>query len=139
MAKSNNQTVPTKKQVSSFLKTIDKAKVQDCKRLIEIFRESTGEEAVMWGPAIIGFGSYHYVYESGREGDSTLAAFSPRKTAFAIYLNGFKEKESMAKSLGKIKGGRGCIYINKLEDIDQAVLKKMIVASAKAANDKHRS
>src|SRR5436190_11339766 len=132
MAQAKNQTVPTKKTVASFLKTVDKAKAEDCKRLVRIFSDTTGEEAVMWGPAIIGFGSYHYVYESGREGDSSVVAFSPRKSAIVFYFYGFEEKETLLKSLGKFKSTGGCIYVKKLDDIDEGVLKKMIIAAVKS-------
>jgi hypothetical protein len=136
MAASNNKTAPTKKTVASFLKTVDKARAEDSKRLVKIFSDTTGERAVMWGPSIIGFGSYHYVYESGREGNSSVVAFSPRKNAIVLYFYGFEEKDTLLKSLGKFKSTGGCIYVKKLDDIDEAVLKKMIVAAVKARRAK---
>jgi hypothetical protein len=139
MSASKNQTVATKKTVSSFLKTVDKTKAEDSKRLVEIYSDSTGEEAVMWGPAIIGFGSFHYVYESGREGDSPVVAFSPRKNALVLYFYGFDKKETLLKSLGKFKGTGGCIYVKKLTDINEAVLKKMIAAAVKRCKKKSHS
>ena len=87
----------------------------------------------MWGSSIIGFGAYHYKYESGREGDMPLVGFSPRKTAISLYLcQDFKEKEDLLAKLGKHKASVGCVYINKLADIDVAVLRKIVDASTKA-------
>ena len=123
-----NKTTKTSKSVTTFINTIaTKARRDDGFKIIEIMTAQTGLEPKMWGPSIVGFGSYHYKYESGREGDMPLVAFSPRSTAFVFYLSiTFKDREILLKKLGKHKTGKGCIYINKLEDIDQIVLAKMI-------------
>jgi hypothetical protein len=91
----------------------------------------------MWGTSIIGFGTYHYKYESGREGDAPLAGLSPRANAITLYLSNVKEKEDLLKKLGKHKTGGGCIYIQKLEDIDKAILTKMVDNSIKHLRSKY--
>ncbi len=128
-----NKTNETQKSVSDFIKKIpDKIKQQDSQQIIKIMSAETGYPARMWGPSIIGFGSYHYKYESGHEGDMPLVGFSPRSAAIVFYLSGnFKGRDEMLKKLGKHKTGKGCIYIKRLEDIDTAILSKMIAASAK--------
>ena len=93
----------------------------------------------MWGSSIIGFGSYHYKYESGHEGDMCLTGFSPRKSAIVLYILNFDGKEKLLEKLGKHKPSKGCVYIKKLSDIDTAVLKKMIEGSVKYLNKKYRA
>ncbi|GHM99396.1 hypothetical protein WSM22_08860 [Cytophagales bacterium WSM2-2] len=133
MAKSKNKTAATTKSVDDFIAAVDdEAKRDDSYELIKIFKDVTGENATMWGPSIVGFGTYHYKYESGREGDMPLAAFSPRKNALVLYITNFDGKEEMQKKLGKVKPSKGCVYVKKLEDIDTGVLKKMITASVKS-------
>ena len=122
------KTKPTEVSVEKFIEEIQHPqKKEDAYALLALFAEVTGEEAKMWGPSIIGFGKYHYRYASGHEGDAPLAAFSPRKTALTFYfmLPDGKRVELLAK-LGKHKTGKGCVYVNKLSDIDSAVLKDMI-------------
>ncbi|MFY9901345.1 MAG: DUF1801 domain-containing protein, partial [Trichococcus sp.] len=122
------KTKPTEVSVQEFIEEIlQPQKKEDAYALLSLFAEVTGEEAKMWGPSIIGYGKYHYVYASGHEGDAPLAAFSPRKTALTFYfmLPDVKREELLAK-LGKHKTGKGCVYVNKLSDIDTAVLKEMI-------------
>ena len=122
------KTKPTEVSVEKFIEEIQQPqKKEDAYALLALFAEVTGEEAKMWGPSIIGFGKYHYRYASGHEGDAPLAAFSPRKTALTFYfmLPDGKREELLAK-LGKHKTGKGCVYVNKLSDIDTAVLKEMI-------------
>ncbi|MBL0056874.1 MAG: DUF1801 domain-containing protein [Chitinophagaceae bacterium] len=140
MAKTENQTVETKKSVSAFIKTVtDKAKQEDCFKLIELMEALSGYEAKMWGPAIVGFGSYHYVYESGREGDAPLVAFSPRKDSISLYLSlGADERVDLLKQFGKHKSAKSCIYVKKLEDISVPVLKKMIRISLKRQLQKNK-
>ena len=123
-----NKTTETSKSVTTFINAIaTKTRRDDGFKIIEIMTAQTGLEPKMWGPSIVGFGSYHYKYESGREGDMPLVAFSPRSTAFVFYLSiNFKDREILLQKLGKHKTGKGCIYINKLEDIDLIVLTKMI-------------
>ena len=122
------KTKPTEVSVDKFIEVIQQPqKKEDSYALVALFAEVTREEAKMWGPSIIGFGKYHYRYASGHEGDAPLAAFSPRKTALTVYfmLPDEKREELLAK-LGKHKTGKGCVYVNKLSDIDTAVLKEMI-------------
>ena len=123
-----NKPTETSKSVTTFINSIaTKTRRDDGFKIIEIMTAQTGLEPKMWGPSIVGFGSYHYKYESGREGDMPLVAFSPRSTAFVFYLSiNFKDREILLQKLGKHKTGKGCIYINKLEDIDLIVLTKMI-------------
>lgn len=128
-----NKTNETLKSVTEFINAVaDETKRNDSFSLVELMQKQTGFEAKMWGPSIIGFGSYHYRYESGREGDMPLAAFSPRTTAIVFYLSVKPEKRAaMLQSLGKHKTGKGCIYVKKLEDINIEVLKKMVTDSVK--------
>lgn len=133
MSKVKAKTVETTKSVISFIKTVtDQQKQKDCFTIIEIMKEQSGFEAKMWGPGIVGFGTYHYKYESGREGDAPLAGFSPRKDAIVLYFaSSFSKKEELLKKLGKHKASVACVYIKKLEDIDIAILKKLIINSIK--------
>ena len=128
-----NKTTETSKSVSGFIKTVsDERKRKDSFQLIELITRLTGFEAKMWGPSIIGFGKYHYQYESGHEGDMPLVGFSPRSTAIVLYFcSDFENKAALFQSLGKYKASKACVYIKKLEDIDITVLKKMISNSVK--------
>lgn len=141
MAKSTNKTVETSDSVTAFIDAVpDETKRDDARRLITIMKNLTGFEPKMWGPSIIGFGSYHYKYATGREGDAPLTGFSPRKNELSIYLNAeFTGKEDLLQQLGKHKSGKGCLYIKKLQDIDEKVLEKLIkqsVSSIKMRNEK---
>ena len=122
------KTTETAKSVTSFINAVsDKTKRDDSFRIIEIMQSQTGFEPKMWGPSIVGFGSYHYKYDSGHEGDMLIVGFSPRSTAIVFYIPATPEKkEAFLKKFGKHKTGKGCIYIKKLEDIDIEILKKMI-------------
>src|ERR1700691_6803116 len=126
-----NKTTENKTSVKDFLNTIaDETKRKDCIRITEIFEKESGYKAKIWGTAIIGFGTVHYKYDSGREGDMPLAAFSPRKGAIVLYLSANNEKTKvLLKKFGKHKTGKSCIYINKLADVDEAVLRRMVVNS----------
>ena len=119
---------PTGEDVVEFIESIDsKQKQIDSFVLLDLFKEVTGFEPQMWYPNIIGFGTYHYVYDSGREGDTSYLAFSPRKAKFSLYLaTHFKDKEKLLAQLGKHTTGKMCIYVNKLADIDLDVLKTML-------------
>jgi hypothetical protein len=130
----DNKTKPTKISVSTFIDALpDEAKRADAKALVKLMQGATGEKPTMWGPSIIGFGSYHYTYESGREGDMPLAGFSPRKAATVVYgLNGLDESEALLAKLGKHTTGGGCVYIKKLADVDQKVLETLILKSVAA-------
>ena len=133
-----NKTIETQNSVADFLTTItDEKKRKDCSAIINIIAKHTGLEPKMWGTSIIGFGTYHYKYESGREGDAPLAALSPRVNAITLYLSNVKEKADLLKKLGKHKIGGGCIYIQKLEDIDKTILTKMVDNSIKHLRSKY--
>lgn len=117
--------------VVEFLQGIEnEQRKADCFALLDLFQQVTSEPPKMWGTSIVGFGSYHYKYDSGREGDWFLAGFSPRKQNLTIYIMaGFKEYEKIMENLGKYKTGSSCLYVNKLADIDQEVLKELMKAS----------
>jgi hypothetical protein len=127
-----SKTKPTNVSVGAFIDAIaDEVRRADAKAIVRVMQRVTGEKPKMWGPSIIGFGSHHYRYESGREGDVPLAGFSPRKAATVLYgLLGTAESEALLERLGKHTTGKGCLYIKKLADVDQAVLEALIVASA---------
>jgi hypothetical protein len=132
MVKSENKTQPTKTSVREFISNIEDEQMQkDCKALCKFMERITGEKPVLWGDAIIGFGSYHYKYASGREGDSCLTGFSPRKQNLAIYTNCYLEDNDLVRSLGKFKNGKSCLNVKKLADIDLVVLEKILVDSMK--------
>jgi hypothetical protein len=108
----------------------DAKKRADSVELVKLFSSQTGFEPKMWGPAIIGFGRYHYKYASGREGDMPIAAFSPRKQDITFYFETeFENRDALLAKLGKCKTGKCCVYIKKIDDIDPEILKKMIDAS----------
>jgi hypothetical protein len=120
-----NKTKPTKLSVSAFIDAItDEGRRADAKALVKLMQKASGEKPTMWGPSIIGFGSRHYVYESGREGDMPLIAFSPRKSATVLY--GLSDAEALLPKLGKHTRGKGCVYIKKLADVDLKVLEAMV-------------
>ena len=127
----DNKTKPTKLSVSAYINAIpDDAKRADAKALVKLMHSATGERPQMWGPSIIGFGSYHYTYESGREGDMPLVGFSPRKAATVLYLKlGLGETDALLAKLGNHTAGKGCVYIKKLADADRKVLEALIVKS----------
>ncbi|KRD61630.1 hypothetical protein ASE40_08875 [Flavobacterium sp. Root935] len=126
-----NKTTETQQSVTDFINAVENdAKRNDAFELVKIMQEATGFEPKMWGPSIIGFGSYHYKYDSGHEGDAPLAAFSPRKAATTVYFYLPEEnREELLSKLGKHKSSKACIYINKLTDIDIEILKKIILLS----------
>ncbi len=133
MVKAELKTKPNKESVNKFLEAVkDERKREDSFKVLELMKKVTKEEPVMWGPSIVGFGSYHYKYESGREGDMCITGFSPRKQNLTIYIMpGFKRYSELMKKLGKHKTGSSCLYINKLEDVDLKVLKQLITESVK--------
>lgn len=124
----NNKTTQTSTSVDAFVNSIkDETKRNDSRNLIAFIKDQTGLEPKMWGSAIVGFGSHHYRYESGREGDSPNIAFSPRVSSIAIYLSAnFEDREMLLKQLGKYKADKGCVHIKRLADIDMGILQKMI-------------
>jgi hypothetical protein len=125
------KTKPTDLPVADFLNAIENEQVrQDCWAIVDIMQDATKAESKMWGSSIVGFGSYHYVYESGHEGDSVLVGFSPRKQNITLYImGGFEEYDKLIASLGKCTRGKGCIYIKRLSDIDVSTLKELIQGS----------
>ncbi|MBB6236117.1 hypothetical protein HDC90_000723 [Pedobacter sp. AK013] len=126
-----NKTTENDLRVLAFLNTIpEENKRADCFNLSDILSQTTGFKAKMWGNAIIGFGSYHYKYESGREGDAPLVGFSPRKEAIALYLSSqFKNRDELLAKFGKHKTAKACIYVKKMSDIDVEVLREMVTNS----------
>src|SRR3982074_2538336 len=114
-----NKTKPTKLSVAAFIDTLtDQTKRADAETLVKLMRSAAGEKPKMWGPSIIGFGSYHYKYDRGREGDMPLIGFSPRKPATVLYgMTGFSDSETLLAKLGKHTTGKGCLYIKKLADV----------------------
>jgi hypothetical protein len=126
-----NKTKPTQASVAAYIAAIgDESRRKDCEALARLMAKATNEKSAMWGPSIVGFGSYHYKYESGREGDSCLVGFSSRKGDISIYLAGsFPGRDDLLAKLGKHKTAKACLYIRKMSDVDVKVLEKMIIAS----------
>ena len=130
-----NKTKKEKTDVAAFIAAIpEERKRADAARLFELMTEASGLPPAMWGLSIVGFGGYHDRYESGREGDNRVVGFSPRKAALTLYLMpfayGFDQVAELRNRLGKHKAGKGCLYINKLSDIDEAVLKELVHLAA---------
>ncbi|MDF2723129.1 MAG: hypothetical protein K0Q59_2804 [Paenibacillus sp.] len=121
------KTKETDDSVFAFIDSADPKKQQDAYTLLTIFTETTGYEPKMWGPSIIGFGTYHYKYASGHEGDAPLVGFSPRKGKTSLYFApGDEARESLLSKFGKHTTGKGCVYISKVADIDVEVLRELI-------------
>ena len=135
MTNAKIQTVPTTADVLEFLARVeDDQQRRDSEVLIEMMGTISGQPPVLWGPAIIGFGSYHYKYESGREGDMPLIAFSPRKGKLTLYvMNYTADYSNFLERLGKHKTSKACLYINKLADVDMSVLEELVKAAYKDA------
>ncbi|WP_196159030.1 DUF1801 domain-containing protein [Reinekea sp. G2M2-21] len=127
MAKADNKTKPTDLDVGEFIASIVNPQRQsDCKKLIEMMRIESGCEPVMWG-SIVGFGEYHYRYESGREGDFMRTGFANRKSALTVYIMaGFDTYPDLMAKLGKFKTGKSCLYIKSLDDVDTDVLRRLV-------------
>jgi hypothetical protein len=130
------KTKPTKVSVKDFIAAVDNdTRRADAKTLLKLFAKVTGWKAKMWGPTIIGFGAYHYTYDTGHSGSSPALGFSPRKGNLVIYVFDFAGKADLLKKLGKHKGGlKQCLYINKLDDVDLAVLEKILGAGLAEAS-----
>ncbi|WP_339608423.1 DUF1801 domain-containing protein [uncultured Roseivirga sp.] len=128
MAKNQNKTVETDASVTNFLNSLaEKKKKDDCITVKELMEKITGEPAKMWGTSIVGFGTYHYKYDSGREGDFLKVGFSPRAQNLTLYIMpGFERYEDYMAKLGKYKTGKSCLYIKKIEDVDTEILKNLI-------------
>jgi hypothetical protein len=136
---SENKTRPTNASVSDFINAVENdTRRKDAHVLLGIMEELTGEPAVMWGNSIIGFGRYHYKYDSGREGDMILTGFSPRKSNLSLYVGTKAERNNMyLEKLGKHKTGSSCLYVNKLADIDLEVLKDLIKSNYEYVKKKY--
>ena len=129
MAKYQAKTVATKQSVDKFLDAVEpEEKRDDCRAIAKMMEEVSGEPATMWGTSIIGCGSYHYQYESGHSGETCLIGFAPRKSNIVLYLMGLVGNVDINK-LGKVKTGKGCIYVNQLDDVDTKVLKAFMKKS----------
>jgi len=131
VAANRNKTRPTGAGVDTFLDAVENERRREDARTVNAMMERiTGWEPRMWGPSIVGFGEYHYRYDSGREGDFLITGFSPRKNALTIYIMpGFARYDALMARLGKFRTGRSCLYINKLDDVDLSVLEELIASS----------
>lgn len=125
------KTRPNDGDVDAFLESVDDPKRrEDCRAVVELMADVTGEPPRMWGDSIIGFGQYHYVYDSGREGDWFLTGVSPRKQSLTVYIMaGFDRYDALMDRLGKHRTGQSCLYINRLEDVDTGTLRELIRSS----------
>jgi Domain of unknown function (DU1801) len=131
MAKSETKTKPTEISPATFIEAVaDQCQRDDARKIAAMMGRLSGEPAKMWGPSIIGFGSYHYRYDSGREGDMCRIGFSPRKGQTVVYLvDGYADKDDLLAKLGKHKTGKACLYIKKLADVDESVLEEICFRS----------
>ena len=136
-----NKTTPNDQDVEQFLNSVDdERKRKDSFTILELMKQVTGLEPRMWGSSIVGFGSYHYTYESGREGDMILAGFSPRKQNLTLYnMSGFERYDDLLQKLGKHTTGKGCLYIKRLDDVDLPTLKSLIEESFKHVKQKAKT
>ena len=133
MANAGLKTKATGASVEAFLETFDESRREDCRKLVRVLKRATKAEPKMWGPSIVGFGDYHYKYESGRENDWFLAGFSPRKRELTVYLMaGLGREPALMKKLGKHKTGKGCLSIKQLSDIDTKVLEEIVRRGVRA-------
>ncbi|MEJ2127615.1 MAG: DUF1801 domain-containing protein [Woeseiaceae bacterium] len=134
-----NKTKETGSSVATFLNAVDDPRKRaDARKVAAMMRRATGKNARMWGSSLVGYGKYHYKYDSGREGDFMLTGFSPRKQNLSIYIMpGFDDFGALMTKLGKYKTGRSCLYINKLEDVDETVLEQLITRSVKVMRKRY--
>ena len=140
MPRAKDKTEPTQASVERFIQTFanSEQKKKDSYELIDLMKKVSGHEPKMWGPSIIGFGSYHYKYASGHEGDAPIIGFSPRKAAISLYVyTGLDEHEHLLEGLGKYKIGKVCIYVNKLSDIDRQKLIRLMKESIRYIKSKY--
>ena len=133
------KTRANRASVKDFLAAVDDPqKRADARKVAAMMRRATGKRAKMWGSSIVGYGSYHYKYASGREGDFMLTGFSPRKSALTVYIMpGFSGFKQLMAKLGKYKTGKSCLYIKRLTDVDETVLEKLIDESVKRMRKKY--
>ena len=139
MSSTENKTQATTTSVEDYIAAItDEAKRKDSQVLVDMLKKLSGEPSVLWGDSIIGFGQYHYQYESGREGDMPIIGFSPRKREFAIYImSGFEQFQVHLAKLGKHKTGKSCLYIKRLSDIQISVLEELMKESMAIIKSEH--
>ena len=139
MAKEELKTKETEASVEDFINQIADENVrEDSKKIAEMMQKATKSEPKMWGASIVGFGTYHYKYASGREGDWMRIGFSPRKQNLTLYImDGFEKYDELMANLGKYKTGKSCLYVKRLSDVDEKVLKELIAESVKYFNDKY--
>ena len=135
------KTKPTNESVQKYLKGItDPVKREDSLAILKLMTEITGEKPKMWGPSIVGFGSYHYKYPTGQEGDWPIIGFSPRKQNLTLYvLNGSAGENELLQKLGKHTTGKSCLYIKRLSDVDMSTLKKVVTQSYKRNSKKQKN
>jgi len=135
------KTKPTEASVKDFLNQIvDKERRDDCFAIAKLMEKATGAKPKMWGPSIVGFGTFHYKYASGREGDWLVTGFSPRKNDLTLYLMmGFEQHRELMQRLGKYKTSKSCLYIKRLDDVHVPTLKKLIERSVKQLRDYQKS
>lgn len=132
------KTTPTEYSVDEFLASVDDRQRADCHALVELMHAVTGEQPKLWGPAMVGFGQYHYVYESGREGDWFLTGFAPRKQNISIYIMaGFDRYDELLARLGTYKTGKSCLYAKSLADIDMSILRQLVTESVRYMKKKY--
>jgi len=133
------KTRPTRVSVASFLERLSDERTRaDCDTLVALMEKATGENAVMWGPSIIGFGTYRLAYADGSEADWPIAGFSPRKKELTLYIaGGFDRYAGLMKKLGKYRTGKVCLYIKRLEDVDMRVLRELVAASVRYMREKY--
>lgn len=138
MSKTENKTQPTAVKVSTFIAALPEGRQADVKAVVKMMEKATKKKAVMWGPSIIGFDAYHYVYASGREGDAPIVAFSPRAKTLTLYIKSSAFKDAtLMKKLGKHSVSGSCLHIKQLADVDISVLETLIVHSAKEGGEQH--
>ncbi len=143
MVKAKNKTVANNAEAAAFIASVEHDKRrEDAETLLAFFNDVTGLKPVMWGSSIIGYGRYHYKYESGREGEYMLTGFSPRKQNMSLYIMPgyrFGDMQDKLTRLGKHKLGKSCLYINKLEDVDMDVLKEIVLEGVAYMRDKYET
>ena len=133
-----NKTVQTEASVDGYIAAIaDESRRVDCQTLVDLMSKTTKEPPKMWGPSIVGFGAYHYKYDSGREGDSCIVGFSSRKTEITLYLSGVLEQSDLLEKLGKHKLGKGCLYIKRLSEVDVKILTQLITRAYRLRKESH--
>ncbi|MBZ0267230.1 DUF1801 domain-containing protein [bacterium] len=133
------KTKPGAGSVTAFLAGVDPERRKQCRALMKIMKDVTGARPVMWGPGIVGYGRYHYRYESGREGDFFLAGFSPRKRDLTVYvMSGFSRHGALMKKLGPHKTGKSCLYLRSLDDVDLPTLTELLRRSVAYMSKKYR-